>query len=194
MAERHKIYLAGPEVFLASVQEIGLQKQALCARYGFIGEFPLDEEVELKGLSGRDAGLAISAANEALMRDCDLLIANLTPFRGPSADVGTVYEMGFMGGLGRPVLGYSNVESDYLTRVHEELGEGESRHLDPLGLRIEDFGLADNLMLAGALSGPGLFTHPAAADALFTDLSAFEACLAWLRENAEDLLGLDRGR
>ena len=32
------------------------------------------------------------------MQGCDAMIVNLTPFRGPSADVGSAYEMGFMRG------------------------------------------------------------------------------------------------
>ena len=28
----------------------------------------------------------------------DAIIANLTPFRGPGADAGTVYELGYMAG------------------------------------------------------------------------------------------------
>jgi Nucleoside 2-deoxyribosyltransferase len=40
--------------------------------------------------------LAIRSAMERVMRGCDAMIVNLTPFRGPSADVGSAYEMGFM--------------------------------------------------------------------------------------------------
>ena len=52
------------------------------------------------------------------MRSCDLLIANCTPFRGVSMDVGTAFEIGFMRALGRPVFGYSNTPADYAARVH----------------------------------------------------------------------------
>jgi nucleoside 2-deoxyribosyltransferase len=38
----------------------------------------------------------IASHNEALIRSYDVIIANLTPFRRPSADAGTVYEVGFM--------------------------------------------------------------------------------------------------
>ena len=38
----------------------------------------------------------------------DAIIANLTPFRGPSADAGTVYELGYMAGRGKLCLGYCN--------------------------------------------------------------------------------------
>ena len=53
--------------------------------------------------------LAISRAMERLMQGCDAMIGEIpTPFRGPSTDVGSAYEMGFMRALGRPILAYSN--------------------------------------------------------------------------------------
>ena len=55
------------------------------------------------------------------MRTCDLLIANLTPFRGVSTDAGTAFEVGFMRALGRPVLGYTNTIADYRERT-ERIG------------------------------------------------------------------------
>ena len=55
-----------------------------------------------------EQGLAISRAMERVMQGCDAMIVNLTPFRGPSADVGSAYEMGFMRALGRPIFAYTN--------------------------------------------------------------------------------------
>lgn len=59
----------------------------------------------------------IASRNEALIRSCALMIANLTPFRGPSADVGTVYEIGFMRALGRPVYGYATTATPFTQRT-----------------------------------------------------------------------------
>jgi nucleoside 2-deoxyribosyltransferase len=84
-----KIYLAGPDVFLPDAVEIGRKKAAICARYGVSGLYPLDNAVDL---SAADASLTIFKGNEAMMEAADAIIANLTPFRGPSADAGTVYE------------------------------------------------------------------------------------------------------
>ncbi len=42
-----KVYLAGPDVFLPDAVEIGRQKAAICARYGLIGLYPLDNTVDL---------------------------------------------------------------------------------------------------------------------------------------------------
>ena len=76
-AEKEKIYLAGPEVFLSDAHEMGRRKREICNRYGFEGVFPMDKRLDLEGLTPRAAGLRISEANEELMRGCDLAIANV---------------------------------------------------------------------------------------------------------------------
>jgi nucleoside 2-deoxyribosyltransferase len=50
-----------------------------------------------------ERGLSISRCMEPIIRNCDGMTVNLTPFRGPSADAGSAYEMGFMRALGRPM-------------------------------------------------------------------------------------------
>ena len=120
------------------------------------------------------------------MRGCDAMIVNLTPFRGPSADVGSAYEMGFMRALGRPVFAYSNDARPFLDRVAAFCGETLRRrptgeHEDPDGMAIEAFALHDNLMLAGAVADPGacLITAAVAPTERYTALSAFERCVEW---------------
>ena len=39
-----RVYLAGPDVFLANAREIGARKRAICERHGLVGVFPADEE------------------------------------------------------------------------------------------------------------------------------------------------------
>src|SRR3954469_16345312 len=109
-----KVYLAGPDVFLPDAVEIGRRKVATCAAYGMTGLYPLDHAVDR---AAADASLQIFKANEAMMNDADAIIANLTPFRGPGADAGTVYELGYMAGRGKLCLGYSNDPSLYAERV-----------------------------------------------------------------------------
>ncbi|MFC7552233.1 nucleoside 2-deoxyribosyltransferase [Pseudoroseomonas wenyumeiae] len=46
----------------------------------------------------------------------------MTPFRGPSADAGTVFELGFMRALGRPVFGYANAVANFRDRTLAFLG------------------------------------------------------------------------
>ncbi|MDP2506062.1 MULTISPECIES: nucleoside 2-deoxyribosyltransferase [unclassified Oceanobacter] len=181
------IYLAGPEVFLADAVELGMAKKALCQRYGFIGLFPLDAEVQSPDPD--ELPWAISRGNEALIRQADILIANLTPFRGPSADVGTVYELGLARGLGKRLSGYSNDPASFLARSWSQFGpagqpvpgpEGDIRDRD--GLKIEEFGLHDNLMIEGGIrQSAGTFISHAASEATrYTDLTAFERLLQQL--------------
>src|SRR3978361_516193 len=108
------IYLAGPDVFLPDAVEIGKRKAEICAAHGLTGLYPLDNAVDL---AVRDASLEIFNGNEAMMEAADAIIANLTPFRGPGADAGTVYELGYMAGRGKLCLGYSTDPSRYAARL-----------------------------------------------------------------------------
>ena len=126
------------------------------------------------------------------MQSCDAMIVNLTPFRGPSADVGSAYEMGFMRALGRPIFAYSNDSRLFPERVRAFCGDavrlrptGEHEDLD--GMAIEPFGLHDNLMLAGGIAASGgcLITETAPPTERYTSLAAFERCVA---HAATDLL------
>jgi nucleoside 2-deoxyribosyltransferase len=151
---RLRVYLAGPDVFLPDAAAAGADKKRLCAQQGFEGVFPLD--AELAAASPRATGIAISAANEALIRSCELVIANMTPFRGPSADAGTAYEMGFARALGKRVLAYTESAVSFAARTRAFLAErGElaaDGERETNGRSIEAFELADNLMLVGALA------------------------------------------
>ena len=175
-SRRPRVYLAGPEVFLPNAKAVGLAKRQLCWAQGLEGVFPLDNDAEAAPRQGHrpeDVAYRIGAANEAVMRACDGLIANLTPFRGASADVGTAYEMGFMRGLGKPVLAYSNTERPYPERIAAQFPDAEmkrtadGRPADPDGMTVEDFGLEDNLMLIGAVraSGGAMVSRDAGAGA-----------------------------
>jgi nucleoside 2-deoxyribosyltransferase len=172
-----KVYLAGPDVFLPDAIAVGRRKRDICAAHGLVGLFPLDGEVAALGL---DASMEIFQANTELMAQSDAIIANLTPFRGPSADAGTVYELGFMAGQGKFCTGYSNVPGVYLDRVPgtRALGGAAEFH-DESGLVIEDFGLADNLMIVHALDlfGHALITPQQTPADLWHDLTAFEECV-----------------
>jgi nucleoside 2-deoxyribosyltransferase len=173
-----KIYLAGPDVFLPDAIEIGRLKVEICARHGLTGLYPLDSAIDPRT---RDASMGIFRANETMMIEADAIIANLTPFRGPGADAGTVYELGYMAGRGKLCLGYSNDPSCYADRVRElmEVRSRNGRLVDTLGLTVEDFGLNDNLMMIHALDlhGAKLVTPRQAPSDIWHDLTSFEACV-----------------
>jgi nucleoside 2-deoxyribosyltransferase len=180
-----RVYLAGPEVFLANARDIGARKRAICERHGLVGVFPGDEADACDlTLPLPERGLAISRAIERAMRGCDAMIVNLTPFRRPSADVGSAYEMGFMRALGRPIFAYSNDDRPFLDRVAAFCGGAlrvrpSGEHEDPDGMAIEPFTLHDNLILAGGViaSGGCIVAEPAPNDERYTSLAAFERCV-----------------
>lgn len=173
-----KIYLAGPDVFLPDALEIGRRKAEICARHGLTGLYPLDNAIDL---SASDASLSIFKGNDAMMIGADAIIANLTPFRGPGADAGTVYELGYMAGRGKLCLGYSNHPSSYADRARNftTIIPHDGRLIDEHGLTVEDFGLTDNLMMVHALDlyGCALVTPRQPPADLWRDLTAFEACV-----------------
>jgi nucleoside 2-deoxyribosyltransferase len=174
------VYLAGPDVFLADAIDIGCAKKAHCSDHGLVGVFPLDAELALTrqdGISER-----IFNANVVLMRQCAAVIANITPFRGLSIDPGTAFEVGFAFALEKPVFAYTNVATPYRDRVVGAFGEGRraaGREFADDGMSVENFGLADNLMIAEAVRSQGweIVVRDAAPDRRFTDLEGFDRCL-----------------
>jgi nucleoside 2-deoxyribosyltransferase len=177
---RPRLYLAGPEVFLPDALAIGRAKLELCARAGFEGAFPLDNVIDTAGLPKRAQVRRISAGNEALMRSCAALIANLTPFRGVSLDCGTAFEVGFMRALGRPVLGYTNVVADYRGRVEAyRRAAVKAADADAPEVAVEDYGLAENLMIEAAIEASGglVIRRGVPPGREMRDLAGFEACL-----------------
>ena len=177
-----RLYLAGPDVFLPDPLARAAALKAICAHYGFIGVSPLDPLAgEPEDWTMMPEALRIARRNEAHIASCDALVANLTPFRGPSADDGTVFELGFMRALGRPVYGWSNDPTPFAHRTRTFAGVTGGHDAD--GMQIEDFGLADNLMIEGAIhASGGTLTQAASAHAeRWTDLAAFAACIAAIR-------------
>lgn len=175
--------MAGPEVFLPNAREMLDRKIALARSYGFTPVSPGDLTVP-ETETRHQRGLAISAINESLMSSADLIIANLTPFRGVSADVGTVFELGFMCARGCPAFAFSNSSENHFQRVRALHGGdvhlgSDGRHRGADGLALENFDMTDNLMLDGGIAARGgaIITRRVAPDQLFFDLTAFEECL-----------------
>ncbi len=168
-----RVYLAGPDVFLPNPHRRLAEMRGICARHGLDAATPLDP---LPGEANAPGAAALAQRNEAHIRGCDAILANLTPFRGPGADPGTAYEVGFGRALGRPVFGYATVGASYAARVRRVPGSGAERDAD--GLEIEDFGLFENLMLVcGIESGGGFLLAQDMPDG-WRSLLVFERCAA----------------
>lgn len=162
-----KIYIAGPEVFLEDAIEVGKGLKALCQAYGYEGLFPMDNEIPLQEPKGM--AKMIQEANKTMIHNCDIVIANLSPFRGPEPDSGTVWEVGYAQAFGKKVLGYSNDRRSLKEKTQAILNLGNSS-TDNEGLIIEDFGLSHNLMFAGCV---------VAED--------FEGCLKYLQHSSSHI-------
>lgn len=182
-----KVYLAGPEIFLEDFRAQIDRKIALTRAAGLIplspGDIPVPEQPNRHAF-----GLAISAIDEQLMDACDAIIANITPLRGIAADAGTAFELGYMCARGKLVYAYSNVGADYYARLRNYYGggdlaqTGDGRERGPDGLSLENFDMADNLMLDGGVERRGgvVVRHDVPEAERYTDTAAFEECLRLL--------------
>lgn len=142
------IYLAGPDVFFANVEERLARLEAQCRLLGFTPIRPVDGAQ----LPSEEAAQAIFDGNMSRIRSCDAVLANLCPFRGPvEPDSGTVFELGAACALGKLVVGYGvDPRVPLRARIETELGlaAGPDGLWDAnCGARVEDFGLPLNLML-----------------------------------------------
>ena len=162
------IYLAGPEVFLPDPIAAGEKKkqriQDLNEKHGWpfelIGLYPMDNDIpDFK--PNRQTGLRIYQANIELMNKADFVVANMVRFRGPSMDVGTAFEMGYMRGLKKGVFAYyetypfyqrEELPGEYVERVQQFYTiDPQNPEKDIYGQSIESFEMSDNLMMIGAL-------------------------------------------
>jgi len=176
------IYLAGPDVFFPDGEAILKRKADLVRTAGFLPVYAgVMNYPECK--TPFDTGCAISAVNELCLRGADILMANLTPFRGVGADTGTVFEVGFMAAQNRPVFAYTQdtrlhtqrVQEHYETELHRD-SSGILRGPDEL--MVEDHDMVDNLMIDGAVASCGETVFVADGPGQF---SSFEVCLAQVR-------------
>lgn len=173
---RLKVYLAGPDVFFPNAQQVGSEKKRICAEYGFDGLFPLDNGIATPNVGNSETAEAIFRADCELMDAAHFVIANMMPFRGVSADVGTVFEIGYMYAQQKPVFGYGSDGLTYLERVlRADLGTSSEAPIDRQGMHIEDFDLTDNLMLVCAARRCGLDIVNCQGE--WSDLSAFRECV-----------------
>jgi len=174
-----KAYLAGPDVFMPNAVEHARCKIEICAKYGITGLAPLNQDAEPASGQGADIKWTdIFHKDIEMMEASDIIIANLTPFRGASADAGTLVEIGWFLGRDKPIFGYSNS-----ARLFDQRSQDQTSVIpDPMcGIAVEGFDLPDNLMIAGAvLEGGGvMITLPELGqDEPFDALSVFERCVS----------------
>jgi nucleoside 2-deoxyribosyltransferase len=166
-------YLAGPDVFLPNAVAHAARKVEICRRHGLRGLPPLNQDIKTAAKT-LDVWQTIYEKDIAMMARCDIIIANLTPFGGASADAGTLIEVGWFVGRGKPVFGYSNTSESFEFRMRKQLGDRSAE------LAIEGFHLPDNLMIVGAVHSGGYSIFVPSDNKVrgIDALDIFEACAA----------------
>jgi nucleoside 2-deoxyribosyltransferase len=141
-------YLADPDVFLPHAISHAARKVEICRRFGLRGLPPLNQDIAT-ATEAAAVWQSIYQKDVLMMEQCDIIIANLTPFGGASADAGTLIEVGWFLGRGKPIFGYSNTSENFESRMRKQLGTQFS------DFGIEGFHLPDNLMIVGAVNSGG---------------------------------------
>ncbi|MEI7445409.1 MAG: nucleoside 2-deoxyribosyltransferase [Burkholderiales bacterium] len=179
------VYLAGPDVFRPDAPDRYRRMETLCARMGLVGLRPSDGGIASGDPAcGPELAQRIYEGNVALIRRCDAVVANLSPFRGQvEPDSGTVFEVGVAVALGKPVAAWMpGAELSYAERVRRAFptrtDAAGTLWDDADGTWVEGFGEPLNLMLSRSTRLFGSFEqalahlaavlrpalHPAAAD------------------------------
>ena len=143
----NKIYLGGPDVFRKNAKEhFDILKQ-ICTEYGFIGVSPIDNDIS-DTLSKEEKSIAIYKQNIKLIAECDIMVMNLNPFRGPNVDDGTAFEIGRGSGFGNVMIGYTSLWSLNLVEITDGFNiKNIDRIILDEYLIIEDFDNPCNLMI-----------------------------------------------
>jgi nucleoside 2-deoxyribosyltransferase len=136
---RARVYTAGPAVFFPDLAERIAASHRSADVHGLEAIVPGDVLDRPADFPSTPTLRDIYQLNVDRLLRSDAVVADLTPFRGPSADPGTVWEIGFAIALGKPVFGYTSDMREYREKV------------TPDGLRIEDHGAVDNLMIAASV-------------------------------------------
>jgi nucleoside 2-deoxyribosyltransferase len=136
---RARVYTAGPAVFFPDLADRIATSHRNADAHDLEAIVPGDVLDRPANFPPKPTLHDIYRLNVERLHRCDAVVADLTPFRGPSADVGTVWEIGFAIALGKPVFGYTADPREYREKVA------------PDGLRIEDHGAVDNLMIAASV-------------------------------------------
>jgi len=179
-----KIYLAGPDVFYREVFDIARNKKEIIdelSKGTMVGLHPFDKEL-IEAQTPLDKGRMISKANRSMMDDADIMIANITPFRGANIDDGTAFEIGYMMAQGKMIYAYSNagnslykgnvtnwIDSMKVGGINEPDDQGYIR--DHNGASVEQFGFPCNLMIGEIIEGHFAMTQTPQPP---TNLSAFK--------------------
>jgi len=102
------IYLAGCDVFREDSESYYLDLKIIAKKYGFLALSPFEVSNRFEGEPfSQEHSQYLFVNNVNLIRDCDVVIANLIPFRGACVDDGTAWEVGCGYAFGKVLYGYT---------------------------------------------------------------------------------------
>ena len=147
--KKKKIYIAGFDVFLRNAVTDLESKRNLCMEYGYEGLIPFDANIDF---SKEDEIIRkeIYTANIQMIKDTDIIIANMNNFRHNEPDSGTVFELGFGVALGKEVYIYSSDDRTVVDKTKEcDLGVTyeDGLYYDQNNMLIEGFDAKFNIMI-----------------------------------------------
>lgn len=181
-----RIYIAGPEVFLENAIEVLGAKKRICAKYGHEGVTPFDTDIE-DITNTFECGLRIAAENERLIDSCDVVVANITPFRGHNTDPGTIYEIGYARAKGKVIHAYTYSSDTHSDRICKNFYKGDVEDFKDFKrgrfdkIFIDDFGMVENAMIdGGIIASGGEIVLPDVEVIDFANVEGFEGCLKLL--------------
>ena len=177
-----RVYLAGFEVFFCGEKEenIAVAKKRICSEWGLEGIFPGDAAV--RNLPAHEMAAEIYNKDVEIMKSCDAICANLTPFRGVSADAGTCWELGHFVGAGKPAVAYTNDARTYEQRVPASMMAATvaTPPLDVWGMKVDMQGEADNCMMTRCVTCLAVAKEVLTEAEMLVDLRAFEESISAL--------------
>lgn len=162
-----KVYLAGPDIFLANAAEVARWQKETCLRHGLTPLHPMDNNLDLTGDPAALA-LRIYRADVGQMMEADAICANMNEFVGADPDSGTCFEVGFFAGFNmalavlqaarpqKPIYGYADDGSTYLERIDRwKASRRSTGDLDRWRFSAIDMHI--NLMMEMAMASSGAF-------------------------------------
>lgn len=153
---KKKVYVAGPAVFRPDALEHFKKVDQELREDGWEPLIPFDVNGDPEQVLDPKE---IYRMNVEKIEACDIVMADMTPFRGTEPDSGTCFEVGMAVALGKTVLLYMTTPTNttVLDRTEElfqethpesmaQLDPDDEDPVFPDGMKAENFGMPLNLM------------------------------------------------
>ncbi len=159
MSNPCKVYIAGPDIFRVAWPDMARKIVSACESWGFEALLPIpaNQSLDRPGVSGitvpgktKEANVVFESCLD-MIRSCDAVVANITPFRGDEPDSGTVFEIATAYAMEKPVVAYTlDTRLTHERHAHNGSETGHGALTCKSGFLVERFNLPCNVMVAQA--------------------------------------------